>query len=501
MKPQAIGLRSWSAPYAILCLAIGIAAILSLGPFKGLLAALGVIGVFVSISQPLVALAVVIFANTSLQVIGSSHIIGLPSSLSKIYGAIALGSIILHMVFAGWKPTASAIYKPIFLFLIFVVGWDLARRYPETGMLEGTSRMLLTILLTALAATIAGQSQRALDATIMILSAAMALTGIIGLMEHFLPSLAIESDDPRLALGALGGVIDSESLDGVIIKRITGGIGDANWLSYSIAMSIPLILYAWQRWTDFWTRFVVAAFGLLQMIALTLSYTRTGFFGLGIAGLFLFIRGVIPLRLALAAGTTMLVGLLIYLPPGFLDRMFSQKYLSEGSTPLRSLLVTRAADIWLESPIVGHGYKAFGFRFYDDVREHLPDDIRLQAWVEDMELAVNEGRELVSNIGAHNLQLEILVEYGAVGLILFSAIFFSAFRELWRMEKTGPPRLRLLAIALEASLLAFLVCSLFGHAKFLKLLWLILGLVMAARRISVVGDSPVRSLLAPRSAR
>ncbi len=487
-----------SKPLALLWLGSGAVAVAAAGPFKGLMAIIGLIAVFVSFTQPVFALAVVVFANTSLQVVGSAHIIGLPTSLSKIYGAIALGAVILHIMFAGWKITASPIFKPMFLFMALVFAWDLAMRYPETDFLEGTSRLLQAVLLTALTATIAGQTQRALDFTVLAFSTAMALTGIIGLMEHFLPSLAIESDDPRLALGALGGVIDSESLDGVIIKRITGGIGDANWLSYSIAMSLPLLLYAWRRWSGFWPRAVISVFGLLQMIALTLSYTRTGFFGLGLALLYLCVRGAIPLRPLLAASFAVLVGALIYLPPGFTDRMFSQKYLNEGSTPLRALFVRQATDIWLQKPLLGHGFKGFGFQFYDAVREKLPEDIRLQAWAEDLERAVQEGRELVSNIGAHNLELEILVEYGIVGLALFFAIFVVSLRELWRLEKTGPPELRLLSVTIQAALLAFLACSLFGHTKYLKFLWFLFGLVMAARRIAEVGDSPVRSLFETR---
>ncbi|MBX3568070.1 MAG: O-antigen ligase family protein [Rhizobiaceae bacterium] len=479
-------------------LAAGAAAILAAGPLKGLMALIGLVVVVVSVADPMIGLVGVMFANTSLQVIGSSHIIGLPASLSKIYGAIALAAVVAHVLFAGWRPTSSPIYRPILLFVILVVAWDLVVQYPETEFLEGTGRLLLTILLTALVATIAGQSQRRLDLAVLALSAAMALTGIIGLMEHFLPSLAIESDDPRLALGTLGGVIDSESLDGVIIKRISGGIGDANWLSYSIAMSLPLLLYAWHRWTGFWMRSLLAAFGALQMIALTLSYTRTGFLGLGVAVVYLLLRGVLPLRPMLAAAVAAMVGLLIYLPPGFVDRMFSQRYLSEGSTPLRALFVRQATEIWLTNPLFGHGYKGFGFQFHDAMREKLPDDIRLHAWAEDMEQAVLEGRELISNIGAHNLELEILVEYGLVGFVLFAAIFVASFRELWRTEKTGPPHLQLLAITIEAGLIAFLVCSLFGHTKYLKFLWLLFGLVMAARRVSSAGDSGVRTLLESR---
>lgn len=474
--------------------AIAAVLILGMGPLKGLVIVIGITIACVSLAHPMTGLIIAIFANTSMQVLGSSHVTGMPASMSKIFGAITVGALLLHVLFANWKITASPIYRPILLFFLVVLTWDFVIINPETGFLEGTIRLLMMLLLATATATFAGQSQRALDTVVLALMCAIGLTGIIGLAEHFVPSLAIQSDDPRLAKGALGGIVDSESLRGVAIKRITGGIGDANWLSYSIAMAVPLIVYAWIRWKSAWMRTLILTLGALQLIALVLSYTRTGFLGLGVAGLYLIIRRAVPLRPMLFIMMLSLVGGMVYLPPGFLDRMFSKQYLKDGSTPLRRLFFVHGAQLWREKPVFGYGYKGFGVNFYDRVLSDTPEDIRVVAWVDDLEQSVIEGRELVSNIGAHNLELEVLIEYGLLGTILYFGIFAVTIREMFRIEARGPPHLRILAIAITASLIAFLVCGLLGHAKYLKFLWLMFGLAMAARRISDAGDSPTRSL-------
>jgi len=94
-------------------IALASALILLLGPAKGLVISVGVLVVFLSLVHPIAGLAIVVFANTSFQVLGSSHITGAPLSLSKMFGAITLGAVMLHMMFSGWKITKSSVYKPI----------------------------------------------------------------------------------------------------------------------------------------------------------------------------------------------------------------------------------------------------------------------------------------------------------------------------------------------------------------------------------------------------
>lgn len=206
---------------------------LALGPAKALAAMLGALVVGLSLVHPLTGLAINVFANTSLQVLGGGGYTGIPISIAKLFGVTSMAAILLHVFFAGWQFTASPIYRAILIYLVPVFIWDFFTNHPEIAFMEGTTRLMLMVLLITLVATIGGQSQRTLDASVLILMAGVALCGFIALAEHYLPSLSIESNDPRLAEGAIGAVLDRDSADGVILKRVTGGVGDSNWLAYT----------------------------------------------------------------------------------------------------------------------------------------------------------------------------------------------------------------------------------------------------------------------------
>ncbi len=480
---------------AVVLVCVWAALSFAMDPMKATIVMLAIGTVFLSLVVPMVGLWINLFANSSLQVLGSAHIIGAPTSLSKMFGMVSLAAIILHFLFANWKVTGSALYKALFLFAIPVLIWDFFPVSNEVGTMEGISRLSQMVLLVFLISTIAGQSRRALDLAVLGLFCAVALCGIIGAAEHFLPSFAIESDDPRVAAGTLGAVIDRESLDGVALKRISGGVGDANWLAYTIAITVPLLVYAWDRWKGLWVRSVFLFLAALQMIALVLSYTRTGFLGLGFAGLYLILRGVVPLRPLLAIVGVGAIGFMLALPEGFVDRMFSPSYLKEGSTPLRAFFVTEASNLFMQNPLVGTGFKSFGAQFYEGIQTRLPEDVRLEAWANDTIDSVESGRELVSNIGAHNLALELLVEYGLVGAVLYGLIFVVAWREATLLEQSGDRSLRIMGTVMKAAMIAFMFCGLLGHNKYLKIIWIMFGLLLAARRLAIVGDSGTDNLL------
>jgi O-antigen ligase len=460
------------------------------GPLIGLgavLAALGGLALFLS---PTLGLVASVFANTCFQILGSSHVIGLPTSASRAIAAATLGVWAMHVLLGRQRIIWSPQILAVIVLAGMVAAWDVV--LPSTsGFMAGTARLSAALILFILVSQLAGRGAASISLFAYALIAAMATSGVIGVLEHFLPALQIESDDPRLEQGALGAVLDRESLGGVVIKRITGGIGDANWLAYSLAATMPLLLWAWRRHEDLRVRALIGLAALLMMGCLVLSYTRTGFIGLGVAVAYLLWRRVLAWRYIALAALLLGAAAIVYMPPGLADRFFSQSYIKEGSTPLRALFKTRAYEIWLQSPIVGHGFAGFGQRFYQSVQQNTsPTDERLQAWAEDLKRSVAEGRERVENIGAHNLYLEILCEYGAVGLLVFAIFTVMVFRDLAWIEARGSPDERLLAICITAGLIGFLACGLLGHAKYLKIPWMLAGAALAMRGVISARTGP-----------
>jgi hypothetical protein len=456
-------------------------AVIAAGPLVALGLALAALGGLILFISPTLGLVATVFANTCFQIMGSSHVIGLPTSASRAIAAATLVVWAIHVLIGRrqvvWSPQVPAIMA----LTVMVVAWDVMLPGPA-GAMAGTARLSAALILFVLVSQIAGHGLTTVNVFAYALIAAMTTSGIIGVMEHFLPALHIESDDPRLEQGAVGAVLDRESLGGVVIKRITGGVGDANWLAYSLAAAMPLLLWAWHRHADLRMRALIGLAAVLMMTGLVLSYTRTGFIGLGVAVVYLLWRRVLAWRYIVIAGLLVGAAALVYMPPGLADRFFSQRYMQEGSTPLRTLFKSRAYEIWLQSPVIGHGFAGFGQRFYERVqRRDLPNDERLTAWADDLNRSVVEGRERVENIGAHNLYLEILCEYGAVGLAVFTVFMAMVFRDLKWVEARGSPDERVLAICITAGLVAFLACGLLGHAKYLKVPWMLAGAALAMR--------------------
>jgi hypothetical protein len=98
---------------------------------------------------------------------------------------------------------------------------------------------------------------------------------------------------------------------------------------------LPLNLFWFWYARGLAARLLVLGTAGLQLFALVLSYTRAGFLGLAVAGAYLVWRRVISFQLVAWAGAAAVVAGLVWLPPGFVDRVFSFEYLAEGSTPMR----------------------------------------------------------------------------------------------------------------------------------------------------------------------
>lgn len=106
---------------------------------------------------------------------------------------------------------------------------------------------------------------------------------------------------------------------------------------------------------------------------------------------------------------------------------------------------------------------------------------------------------------AHNSFLEISAELGVAGLIAYLVMIFAPLRSLRRIEQEAfgartpyqsPVRARgrkasdtyYLSVALQAALIAYVVCSFFGSIQYLWFLYYPLAYAVSLRRIHI-GDS------------
>ncbi|MBN2374996.1 MAG: O-antigen ligase family protein [Sedimentisphaerales bacterium] len=458
----------------------------SLQGVKGLALIAGLIFAAYIFKHPLIGCVLLIFSGTCFQIIGSSHMTGLPLSLPKIFGILTLGSFIYYCYRNKPALTYSPQMAALGIFALVFIASALIQPDKANSMI-GLAKFFQLYLFYFLISNLGGINKKSLLILCGALTIAIGICGLIGVMEHFLPGLSIESDDPRLGQGAIGAIMDRESIASGDIKRITGGLADANWLAYTIATVLPLTVFWWRNFTRLSYRLVTFSIIILQCLGMVLAYTRAGMLGLGVAVLVLIKKKLIPIApmLVLVALGTLVA--LVWQPEGFTERIFSTKYLKEGSTPMRRDLFNAAIRMAKEKPIFGYGYGRFGYEFMDRLNTDMR--MRLGAMGADLANAIERGQEQVHNIGAHSMYLEVVVEYGIVGLIPFMAFLWFVLKDLMLVQKFGNQWQVDLAICLFAGAIAFYICALFGHAKTLKCLWIVAGLAAALRRVTFESET------------
>lgn len=405
-------------------------------------------------------------------------------------GLLALSKVFTGLTLLAWLQRAlrdriAPTYAPHLLalggFVVVVMLAPVLTPAFEDGLV-GIGKYLMMVLPYLLVANLA-LSRRALRVAALAISGAATLAAVLALVERFLPGV-------NLTFGEginLGAHVDAGSLDGgVAIVRVTGGIGDANWFSYTMATALPLCLYWLRVSRTLWGRLAAVGMAVLQAMGIVLSYTRTPLIGLAGAVLFLVWKKRLPLLPVLLLGAVLGLSAPLWLPQGFLDRFFSEKYLREGSTPMRREIFGMAVKLIAQRPLLGHGYQQFGPQFIRQSRTEMGEE-----W----ERRDEDGSEPARLLRAHNLYLDVWVMHGLLGLLPLLLMYALLLRELAQVVRAGAPPEAELALALMACLISFYLCGLGGHSQELKIFWVMAGLAAALRRVTFGGGLP--PLLSP----
>ncbi|MBI5928155.1 MAG: O-antigen ligase family protein [Chloroflexi bacterium] len=257
--------------------------------------------------------------------------------------------------------------------------------------------------------------------------------------------------------------------------RASATLAHANLLAIYLAMTMPLtltlILNHWLR------REVGAAILILQGICLVFTYSRAGWLaalaGMSIwAGFWLWNRGGKKLaRLVLISTLAGLVGLFILsmLPPlpgssphalQTLTNMFRWK----GATAqIRFLGWEAAADAFQERPILGYGPASYG---------------RVLEWHLPPELAPFGGAEAMGG-RIHNRLMEVLIETGGLGLVVYIGLLIAVFTPIIRQVLSSSDNT--IKIGILAAMSANLVGTQFSFESSvtLFLFWVLAGMAHA----------------------
>jgi O-antigen ligase len=252
------------------------------------------------------------------------------------------------------------------------------------------------------------------------------------------------------------------SVEGYRVAGIIGNLfGNPNDMALHLVTVIPIAVALSFTTRNILLKALYAACALLMVVGSMLTFSRAGFLGLVCAG------GVIAWkvgkknRLAVALLTVVALGTVIaFAPAGYTSRLDSIVDHSQdafGSAGARTNLLYRSIRVAIANPVFGVGMGNF----------HI----------------VSIG-ELVS----HNAYTQVAAEMGMAAMVIYILFILAPFRALRSIENETFEDRRAshfyyLAVGLQASLVAYMVCSFFASVAYQWYVYYLVGYSVCLRRL------------------
>ena len=461
--------RLLAAAFLLALFAIGVGA----GPLMAIVALAGLIVIAVIWIWPHAGLIGMILTGVGIPMLASSSTT-IPVSITQILAMITLISYVHWAVLNRQQPTyAPHMWALIVFGGVVVISVFLAPDKAQS--LIGASIYIRALLFAGITAFL-GTSWRSVTMIVLALTAAATLSSTLGVAEFAVPGFHIPADDDE-QYQRTGSAVSTFSLEeNTTLQRVSGGTGNYNWLAYTIALVMPLNLFWWRRSSGLFQQAIVLLITAVQLAALVLTYTRSGFIGLGAAAIYLIIRKRLSAWLPIGFVAIGLLTLPVWAPDRFAERMLSGEYLRQGTSTIRRDFIANGFNMATEKWLFGHGYGQFGPYFLAHSKSQ---------YVPLMQDEIDKGSGSPNEIRPHNLYIDLVVDYGLVGLLSFGLIIAMLFHDLRTVERYGSSDKTELSVVLQASLISFCICGLFGHITIMRLPWVVVGLIAALRRAAI----------------
>lgn len=350
-----------------------------------------------------------------------------------------------------------------------------------TGVSNNTLLMFGALILTMSLAAMQGMS---LEASLI----SMMLYAKVFLLALLLAGCLKSEQDIRimtlyclagLLVGALVAIYQYKTgtlaVQDIYTQRAAGLREDPNDTAMLLVAGVPLAIYWFANTRNVLVKLFFAGAIPLLLVGIGLTGSRGGFVTLVVIALVIYIRRP-SLKLTLA-GMLMVVGVVALAPESYWDRMqtlVSGKEEHGGrSLESRSMLLKKGVSLFSQRPVLGVGPGNYGNAYMDSVTS--------SGLVGSSGLSIGSERGIV----AHNMYLELLVEIGLLGTVLFLAVIYRALRNLSGFgRKTGAQRKSFeLGFAIALALGGMLFAGMFLSQGKNSVLWFLVGLGFAAGQL------------------
>ncbi|MBI2017745.1 O-antigen ligase family protein [Candidatus Daviesbacteria bacterium] len=259
--------------------------------------------------------------------------------------------------------------------------------------------------------------------------------------------------------------------------RVISTFGQANFLGAYLVLSLPFGWFLFKHLKHHWLGKIVGIALIVILLGVISTFSRSAYLALAVLGL---IWGFYHYRLFLGVITVLVVvfGVLGHLFPNLVYQewlRFQVDTVSKWSAENRSQIAQKSLQLISQKPLTGYGIENFSLAFSQVI---TPDDLGLKDIVVD---------------SSHNLFLDLTVNLGAIGLVLFLTILImSIFKGL----KGNPENQDFVKIAL-CVIIAFVIIHQFSPVSSVPytLFWISLGIINPLKLENIVYKKSVRTLI------
>ncbi len=247
-----------------------------------------------------------------------------------------------------------------------------------------------------------------------------------------------------------------------VVTRIRGLTGDPNILANHALLVLPMFFLLFLHYKTAGKRLLMITGTIVLILGIVISFSRSGSIGLFFIMSYFFWR-LRANRKIFITGLLLITIILFLIPSVFWQHLTTLSDISnDPSLRWRARLYVGAASLFLENPLTGIGLGNFVLISNQFFHRYLV---------------------------VHNTYLEIAVETGIFGLIMFLLIIFFTFQNFQTGIKSFFEKNDQLMVTIGKSLviglIAFLITAIFLSLQTYFVLWIIISLSVVYKRISM----------------